>query len=87
MARRFTWLRVVFRVRDDPLKEGQIVQKVKEAWKAVVAAAIPALLGAAVSINQALADWVSQQSGIWVGVVLGLITAAGVWLKRNAQSV
>lgn len=63
-----------------------VKNKITEAWKAVVALAIPILFGAAASIVEGFGEWVSTQSGLWVGIALGLIEAVAVWLKRNAPA-
>jgi hypothetical protein len=62
------------------------MQKVREAWKAVVAFAVPALIGVAAGVFDALGDWLATQSGVWVGVAVGAVSAISVWLKSNAAS-
>lgn len=85
MVRPGRWLRVVWYAIDDPLQEGLRMQKVKEAWKAVVALAVPVLFGAAATIFSGFGEWLGTQDGIWVGVLVGAVNAIAVWLKRNAQ--
>lgn len=61
-----------------------MMQKVKEAWKAVVALLVPIAFGAAVEMVDALGEWATSQSAVWSGVAVGVLTSVGVWLKANA---
>ena len=61
------------------------MQKVREGWKAVVALAIPVLIGALATILDGFGDWIATQEGVWVGLATGLISGIAVWLKRNAS--
>lgn len=60
------------------------MQKIREAWKAVVALAIPILIGATGEIVDGLGAWFADQGFVWSGAVVGVLSAVGVWLKSNA---
>lgn len=60
-------------------------QKVREGWKAVVALAIPILIGALASIIDGFGAWLADQPFAWVGIAVGVVEGVSVWLKRNAQ--
>lgn len=57
--------------------------KVAEGWKAVVALALPILLGALAQIIDGLGDWVLEQGFTWGGIAVGVLTSISVWLKKN----
>lgn len=61
----------------------KIKQKAGEYAKAIVALAIPIAIGAAVELVDALSQWASETGSVWSGIAVGVLTAAGVWLKAN----
>lgn len=61
----------------------QFVTFVKSAWKAVVALAVPILVGALAAILDGFGDWLADQPYAWVGIGVGLINSIAVYLKRN----
>lgn len=60
-----------------------MMETIRGAWKAVMALVIPIAIGALASMIDAIGEWVQTQPGIWSGVVVGVLTSAGVYLKRN----
>lgn len=57
---------------------------VRISWKAVVALAVPILMGAAADILTAFGEWITTQGFTWGGVATGIIASIAVWLKANA---
>lgn len=61
----------------------QFVTFTKSAWKAVVALAVPVLVGALATILEGFGTWLADQPYAWVGIGVGLINSVAVYLKRN----
>lgn len=57
----------------------------QEGWKAIVALAVPILLGAAAEIIDGIGEWVTAEGFAWAGIAVGLLTSVSVWLKANRQ--
>jgi hypothetical protein len=59
---------------------------IRSSWKAVVALAVPVLLGAAATILDGFGEWLTTQEGVYVGIAVGIINAVAVWLKGNVSA-
>lgn len=78
-------MRVVFRVRDDPLKEGRIVQSIQkwitQSWKAFMPVLVAALWTLAAQFVDALsAGYDGGQT--WI---VAALSSVAVWFKSNAN--
>lgn len=61
----------------------KVGQKIREAWKAVVAVLIPLAWYAAGQVVDTLGAWAQGEGAPWSAVIVALLTGAGVWLKAN----
>lgn len=68
---------------NDPMKGLTMLAFIKQSWKAVVALLIPIAFGAAAEMVDAISDFVSNSGNAWSGIVVGVLSAVGVWLKAN----
>jgi hypothetical protein len=61
----------------------KIKVRVQEGWKAIVGLLIPIAFGAASESIEALNTWILDQGFVWGGIVAGLLSGVGIWLKKN----